>query len=330
MTTDKEKISDIIPVEAVQERDTDLLILEEITCNRNFTDWILKKIIELKDNYNQIVAWHSLTQVGLGESDLAFKIRTDEKILLFFIENKVGADFQPDQANRYRLRGKQKKDNKECDEFHTILFAPKRYITKNKDFDFYLEYEEVRDWFKKQSDLGQRALYKADILEIAIEELRRGYTPIINGAVTDFRRAYFNYSNTNLPHLTMTEPKRQLPKKTGFIRFKPSDMGLQKGEFIIHKQRGDVDLQLRRFGSSLDKVKSEYQGTLNDEMTIVRTNKSVSIRIRIPKIDIEGNFNDQLENIDIALRKVETLYEWGKKNWLLGPAGNREFRLVTE
>ena len=138
MTTDKEKISDIIPVEAVQERDTDLLILEEIKCNRNFTEWLTTKTIGLQNTFELIGAWHSLTQVGLGESDLAFVIRTEEKVILFFIENKVDADFQPDQSNRYRLRGNQKKDNKECDEFHTILFAPKRYITQNKDFDFYL------------------------------------------------------------------------------------------------------------------------------------------------------------------------------------------------
>ena len=315
MSPDKEKkISDIIPVEAVQERDTDLLILEEIKCNRNFTDWLLAKTIGLPDNYELIGAWHSLTQVGLGESDLAFKLWTGERTLLFFIENKVDADFQPNQADRYRLRGNQKRDNGECHEFYTILFAPKRYITRNKDFDFYLEYEEVRDWFSNQVDLGQRGIYKADILEIAIEKLRRGYTPIINGAVTDFRWAYFNYSNKYFPQLKMNEPKKELPKKTGFIRFKPTDMGLQKGEFIIHKKRGDVDLQLRRLDSNLDSIKNKYQGTINDEMKIVQTNKSVSIRIRVPQIDIEGVFNDQLDNIDIALKKVETLYEWGKRN----------------
>ncbi|MGE0770695.1 MAG: hypothetical protein AB7K37_03205 [Cyclobacteriaceae bacterium] len=315
MSPDKErKIRDLIPVEAVQERDTDLLILEEIKCNRNFTDWLLEKTIGLPDNYDLIGAWHSLTQVGLGESDLAFKLRTGERTLLFFIENKVDADFQPNQADRYRLRGNQEKDNGECDEFHTILFAPKRYITKNKDFDFYLEYEEVRDWFLKQTDLGHRAIYKADILEIAIEKLRRGYTPIINGAVTDFRWAYFNYSNKYFPHLRMTEPKKELPKRTGFIRFKPTDMGLIKNEFIIHKQRGDVDLQLRRHIGNVDELINKYQQKLTGDMEIVQTGKSTSIRIRVPKIDIEGNFNDQLENINIALRKVEAIYEWGKRN----------------
>lgn len=314
MKIDEEKNSGIIPVEAIQERDTDLLILEEITCNTNFTDWLLAKTIGYRNKYSMIGSWHSLTEVGLGESDLAFKIDTGKKTILFLIENKVFADFQPDQASRYKSRGKLKIENKECDEFYTMLFAPKRYIAKNHDFDFYLEYEEVRDWFKVQHDLGQRAIYKAGILEIAIERLRRGYTPIINDSVTEFRWMYFHYSSTNFPHLKMNEPKKALPKYTGFIRFKPPDMGLQKGEFIIHKQRGDVDLQLRRYGNNLDKVKLDHQKSLSSKMIIVRTNKSVSIRIKVPKIDIEGDFNNQRHNISIALEAVNTLYEWGKNN----------------
>ena len=111
----------------------------------------------------------------------------------------------------------------------------------------------------------------------------------------------------------MNEPRKELPKKTGFIRFKPTDMGLIKNEFIIHKQRGDVDLQLRRHTDSMDELINKYEQKLTDDMEIAQTGKSTAIRIRVPKIDIEGNFNDQLENIDIALKKVDTLYEWGKK-----------------
>lgn len=314
MTSDKVIIRDIIPVEAVQERDTDLLILEEIKCNKNFTDWLITRTIGPQENYELVGAWHSLTQVGLGESDLAFIIKTGGLLTLFFIENKVDADFQPDQANRYRLRGNQKKDNKECDNFHTVLFAPKRYKTKNKDFDFYLEYEEVRDWFLKQSDLGQRAKYKAEILEIAIEKLRRGYTPIINEAVTNFRWAYYDYTEKYFPHLKMNRPNPEMPKKTGFIRFKPTDMRLRKRDFIVHKKWGGIDLQLAGKGDQVDELKEKYKLVLTEEMEIVKTMKSASIRIRVPKIDIEGDFNNQLENIDIALKKIEVLYEWGKKN----------------
>lgn len=91
-------------------------------------------------------------------------------------------------------------------------------------------------------------------------------------------------------------------------------MGLIKNEFIIHKQRGDIDLQLRRDLNDVQGLINRYGMKLSEEMEIVQTGKSTSIRIRVPKIDIEGSFNEQLENINIALKKVETLYEWGRKH----------------
>ncbi len=48
-------------------------------------------------------AWHSLSQVGLGESDLAFKIKTQNEEIIFLLENKIDADFQPNKAGRYKL-----------------------------------------------------------------------------------------------------------------------------------------------------------------------------------------------------------------------------------
>lgn len=56
------------------------------------------------------------------------------------------------------------------------------------------------------------------------------------------------------------------------------------------------------------------KATFSDEMEIVQTGKSVSLRIKVPNIVMQENFNEQLENIKIALKKVETLYEWCKKN----------------
>lgn len=309
----EEKISDVIPVEAVQERDTDLLLLEEIKSNVNFTDWLLSKTIGLGGKYQLIDAWHSLTQVGLGESDIVFKVLAGEKVVLFFVENKIDASFQPDQAKRYRLRGEQMKANGDCAEYYTVLFAPKKYIGANLDFDFSLEYEIVRDWFLNQTSLGPRAQFKADILTIAIEKLRRGYTPIINEAVTDFRWAYFNYSKSHFPHLNMSEPKKEMPKRTGFIRFKPVGMDLKKNEFIIHKKRGDVDIQLRR-GFNLSEMIEKYGSKLSTDMEIADTGKSTSIRMKVPAIDIEGNFETQLTKVILALKTVEKLFEWGKAN----------------
>jgi len=301
----------IIPVEAIRERDTDLLLLEELTCNRSFTDWFLKKTIGIKTNYVVEGAWHSLTHSGLGESDIVFRIRTKKERILFLIENKVDTCFMPDQANRYRKRGQHKMDSGECTSYYTVLFAPKSYIYRNEDFDHYLEYEELKNWYEKDSGLGERAKFKAEILSIAIERQRRGYTAIINKDTTKFKWDYYNYINNNYPYLKMLKPPNQMPRKVGFIRFKPSDIGLRKGECIIHKKRGDVDLQLQETKKS---IKIKYRKLLETGMEIVKTGKSYSIRIKTTPVDIEGDFEKQLPAIEEAIKKVIVIYNWAKKN----------------
>jgi len=146
METDNQ-LENIIPIEAIQERDIDLLLLEEIKSNRSFTDWFLSKTIGKTENYKFIGAWHSLYQVGLGESDLVFKIKNKSKGIIFLIENKIDADFQSEQADRYQKRGQSRKEDGECDIFHTVLVAPKRYIKQNDDFDYIIRYEMIKNGF---------------------------------------------------------------------------------------------------------------------------------------------------------------------------------------
>ena len=247
----EDTLSDIIPVEAVQERDTDLLLLEELKCNRNFTDWFLTRTAGQQDHYDFIGAWHSLSKVGLGESDLAFKIETDKEEIIFLLENKIDADFQPDQAGRYRQRGQKRIEDGECDTFYTVLLAPKKYIVRNDDFDYYIEYEEIREWFLQQTDLGSRGQYKANVIKIAIEKLRRGYSAIVDEEATRFWWIYYHYACDNYPHLKMRKPPTGIPKGSSFIMFEPTDIGLDKGDQIIHKGYGAVDLQFAGKGDRL-------------------------------------------------------------------------------
>ena len=310
----KEPLSNITPVETVQERDTDLLVLEELKCNRNFTDWLLTKTIGPPGKYDFIGAWHSLSQVGLGESDLAFKIKTDTEQILFLLENKIDTGFQPKQASRYRQRGQKRKEGGECDTFYTVLFAPMKYIVRNDEFDFYIEYEEIREWFLQQTNLGDRGQYKADILEIAIEKLRRGYSSIVDEEATRFWWTYYHYANENYPHLKMRKPSAGIPKGSSFMIFEPTDIGLDKGDQIIHKGYGAVDLQFAGKGDQFPELAAKYADRLTDEMEIVQAGKSASIRIIAGKIDVTKDFNNQLEIIETAFQKADILYHWAKEN----------------
>lgn len=311
-----ESLSNVIPVEAVQERDTDLLVLEELKSNSNFRDWFLSKTIGSIPDYEFEGAWHSLTQVGLGESDLAFIVISENIKTLFLLENKIDADFQPDQAERYRKRGENRIKDGQCDKYYTVLLAPKKYIVRNDDFDYYLEYEEIREWFLQQTDLGERSQYKADVLEIAIEKLRRGYSAIVDEHATNFWWDYYHYANKNYPHLKMRKPPAGIPKGSGFMTFEPTDAGLGKRDQIIHKGYGAVDLQFAGKASEIEDIIAEFSDSLSDEMEIVEAGKSASIRIKIERIDTLGKLQEQMDIVNNALEKADTLYKWAKQNLL--------------
>lgn len=279
-----ESFSDILPVEALRERDMDVLILEEIKCNPVFRKWFLEKTIGQIDNYEFLGVWHSLTQISLGEIDITFLIKNDKEKTLFLLENKIDADFQPDQADRYRLMGQQRKDEGHCDNFFTVLIAPQKYIVRNNDFNFYIEYEELRSWFIDKSELGDRAKYKADILSIAIEKLRRGYSAIIHEGATAFWKTYFQFATKNYPHLKMRKPPDGVPKSSDFIMFEPTDIGLNKRDQIIHKGYGAVDLQLFGKADQLQIIIDKYSNTLTDEMKIVKAKNLLQLELPLTSL----------------------------------------------
>ena len=61
--------SNILPIESIQERDVDLILLEELSTDNGFCEWL---VIEL--NLPKLTsvngAWRSISDFGLGETDI--------------------------------------------------------------------------------------------------------------------------------------------------------------------------------------------------------------------------------------------------------------------
>lgn len=89
-------------MEAVAERDIDLLILEELTVSREFAQWFYQENHLVPPTQGKAKAFHSVSDAELGESDIVVLYDNGHAIL---IENKIGAIAQKDQAKRYQQRG---------------------------------------------------------------------------------------------------------------------------------------------------------------------------------------------------------------------------------
>lgn len=308
-------MKDLIPIEAIQERDIDLLLLEELYCSFKFREWFIEKTIGKNKSFIKFLGiWHSLNKANLGESDLVMKfLRKDNKAHLFLIENKIDASFQPAQPLRYKQRGEKYIKEGECVSYSTVLIAPKKYIRDNEDFDFVIEYEQIRDWFNNQAPQDKRAEYKAKIFSLAIEKSRRGYRPIPDEKATNFWHAYWQISKEIAPELGLKEPKKDIPAGSTFIIFKPKV--LPKDISLVHKiDRGFIDLEFRNKGSQIEAFKEKYQQFLEEGMIIERAHKSAVIRVFTEVLSFDKDFDKQRQSVIDGIKKAKNLLQWFVKN----------------
>jgi hypothetical protein len=93
-------------IASVAERDIDLLVVEELRVNPEFATWLVARTWGPGLFEESVGAWHSVTHGSSGESDIVFVFTTKAGARnAILVENKISAVAQPEQAERYRVRG---------------------------------------------------------------------------------------------------------------------------------------------------------------------------------------------------------------------------------
>jgi hypothetical protein len=301
-----------IKIAGVSERDIDLLLLEEFQSSVPFQDWFVSLALERKPDLGRCIEAHRSVTQSTGESDLevVFADGAGVKTRLL-IENKVNAGLQPQQAERYRLRGENYRASGACANYHTIIVAPERYFgngANTKGFDSRITYESILEWFLQAEALGARREYKVALLRSALDKGTLGYQPEEDAPTTDFWRAYWSYARDHAPELEMRPPSSK-PSGSAFIYFRPPSLPRQIG--ICHKfRRGQVDLQLGGMGRRLNEVHAVLGRHLDPDMSLAGAAKSAAIRLSVPVLSIEAPFADQLEKVRIGLDAANRLLRW--------------------
>lgn len=291
-------------LEAVAERDIDLLILEELAVSPDFLRWWLTQAKVTGANGAAVVrAHHSVTDPTLGESDLVIVYSPSlSETHAVLIENKINAPAQPEQALRYRKRGEVGVAAGTWQSFCTCIVAPQRYLDISQDANLYdarIPYEAVRSWFLDR-DKDSRALFRAKLLNEAIEQSRRGYTPEADERMTEFWHRYWECATAEFPELSIPEPG---PKPAGstWIEIRPE--ALKTGRRIYHKlQTGFVDLQIDGSAGQMEDIKSSISTLLGTDTEVVVTGKSSSVRVRVPPLDPFADFREQVSEARAGMR----------------------------
>ena len=296
------------PLSWLRERDIDLLICSEL----HFPESPLHQLFmgAWNDGEGQLVgAWVSY-QDSHGETDLLAAFTSGARYLVLHIENKIDADFQPDQPERYVARAQRWREEMSPNvDVETMLLAPEDYFESrgSEVFDRLLSYEEVIAGLADSGDA--RTNYLANTLRDGIESHRLGYKPEHNEATTLIWGAIWELSNSHAPQLRMRRPVSK-PIGAGFIYFYDAEgvsaVETQRRVHIVYKPtHGNADLQ---FGNMREEALHNATGSLLDsDMAIAQAGKSASIRIKVPLVDFARAPEEQADAIRQGLLASDRL-----------------------
>ena len=187
--------------------------------------------------------------------------------------------------------------------------APQAYLDVNSEVELYdvgISYESIKQWFEtKEGD--HRSKYRAQIIEFAIEQNKRGYQPEPHGGVTRFWFDYWQLSTKAFRGLQMKNPGGK-PAGADWARFNPIE--LKNASVVLHKwEDGAVDLTILRAGADIERLKQLNKSLLVDGLSMLTTGESAAIRIEVPKMDRFGEFAPQIDKARAGLLAASRLIE---------------------
>ena len=257
-------------------------------------------------------AWVSYRDAD-GETDIVVSFTGGPKRLILLAENKIDADFQPDQPERYRQRGMRWIElSRPPTDVETVLLAPAEYLDKERSdlFDRKISYEELIDSLTDASD--PRSNFLGYMLTQGIQSHRRGYVPEHDETNTRVWQMFWDIASKETPRLRM-RPRDTAPSGARFIVFDDAE-GLSTPEIkrramVIYKGRisgrNHVDIQ---FGQTTEAaLLAKVAGILEDDMSVVRAAASASIRVEVPTVDFSQLPEGQEDAIRAGIHTAERL-----------------------
>ena len=276
----------------VQEHHIDFLLEEEFASNPAFLAFVLRaaaKHSQASRETNLPAAssdprCSSVRSVSTdkGETDVLVIYQSEEVFgrVAILIEDKIRAGFQPNQAERYRIRGEAGKSSGEWNHFWTCLIAPERYANNNEGFDTRISLETLRSFFCGDD---ARSKFKAGVLDRAMHRFEQTGLQKKDEIVTKFRSFYAKEANAFFRSGEIDWPRAR-DAWWGDTWFNFRGGPLPKGVEIVHKTAsGTVDLA---FPNTIQEALANVLRRCTPEKDVipVQTGKSASLRLVTAKL----------------------------------------------
>ena len=144
----------------------------------------------------------------------------------------------------------------------------------------------------------------------AIEEKKKRYEVVENKSVTLFWEKYYDMVENKFSDLKLNRIKGPRGSDANWPIFSTQIKKIK----IFHKaDRGYVDLTFRSVSQYYSEVYDIVKNVLKENMTLQQTGRSLAIRIIVPKIDFEKDFEEQEEKVIQCLEVVRKLQEFMRK-----------------
>jgi hypothetical protein len=148
---------------SINERDLDLLIVEQLHTSQLFVKWLTDELGLTGARFDR--ALHSVVAEH-GETDVLVFFKMGSKRVAVMIEDKIGAAFQPQQAERYHLRGQALCSTGQADHYMSVLCAPSAYLRGVGDaWTQHLAVEKIAEFFHHTKEFGWE--WRAAMLQAA-------------------------------------------------------------------------------------------------------------------------------------------------------------------
>lgn len=305
------KFNDVI------ERDIDLLIIEELAYSKDFCKLFLNKI-KNKDDFEIVSLEHSQFVNGYGESDIVVIYETAKGRFALLIEDKINAEAQNCQCERYGLRGDIGVKAGQYDGYAVFIIAPQNYLDNDLEAKKYpnrISYEEILDYFKKYNE-DNRAKFKIQQIEQSIFKKKSTYQCTPDEEVTDFWHEYVAYQRKHYPLLPYISGDKERGAKSSWPTYKSDLIGFELKYKIKHchveiqaTMPEHLDVEVFEL---LNLRHPNYQEEgIYAERRVKR--KTLYIGIETPFVDTKKSFWEQIELIKPSFEAVEKLLRLGEE-----------------
>ena len=277
----------------INERDMDLLFVESIITDPGFFQLLLNKTNLAGITCHVLSAELAKSDNDLGESDITVVFSANDEKYGFLIEDKIDAIAMPEQHSRYIKRGEKGIKAGEYKDFRVFIFCPEKYYKNNAEaklYEHFLSYEECKDYFSRKADIISG--FRSQQIDQAINKAKKPQSINVDEKANAFLKQYISYQKEKYPSLDLSTKE----DKNGWWTDYRTELGTV---YINHKLReGYVDLTFPKASQEFDRAKIIADWARQHKIpdaTVVKTKKSVMIRIHVPKLDIIRGF----ENVDV-------------------------------